>query len=574
LPDSFLPGMNVAPLYGGSGGALGNNPMEMLNQLSEMQLRQNQNKAFQLKLQANQAIGEAIASAPSLDEGVNAAAKIPGALAWGGEALANIKQFQNLTAMYQGEIAKQSQSGFETLMKMGVPAGLADWQQFQPVTQQGLQMISPLARDAASKQLQAITNAATLGFDKMDMNDPTQRAQAQELFKTRITGMAAMGGVTPETIQQFYPKASMLDLGNQSVPVQTSPSIARIGPNGEIQSPNVVTPTGPGFGKGLSPQLGGLGQLPVGGIYGGGASGAGQAQTGATGAPVPYTYKTGLGADGKPVLAGDGKPLVSSAQSAQFQSSPGAGVGGLTPLEAEANKNAQDEFIKDGQKTLEAARSTQLYAHQLANGYDYLAKGNLEGKPTDQMMMTGPWAAQRENLAKIANFAAGFTGGELPFDPSKIATLEDMQKAHQALKFSFLQQNLGQQREAAQTIMNAGTAVPGIENTVLGGRVLSDLQNATAQYGIDRYNFMNEYQQNNGGIIQPAAGAFAAQHKPQDYIGQVFQKYGMTADGDWTSPLAVKAARDKGYLTTPEAQHILRMHPEWKPGGAQPQGAQ
>ena len=113
MPDSILAGNNVAPL---GGGMMGTNPLEMLNTLSEIQNRQNQNTAFQLKMKANQAIGEAIASAPSLDEGISNAF-IPGAMSWGGEALGNWRAYQGLTATYHGQVAKQAQDGLEMLMR-------------------------------------------------------------------------------------------------------------------------------------------------------------------------------------------------------------------------------------------------------------------------------------------------------------------------------------------------------------------------------------------------------------------------------------------------------------------------
>ena len=133
-------------------------------------------------------------------------------------------------------------------------------------------------------------------------------------------------------------------------------------------------------------------------------------------------------------------------------------------------------------------------------------------------------------------------------------------------------QNLGQQREAATTIMNAGKAVPGIDNTPLGGKILSDIYHQTSQFIQDRYNFMNEYRAKNNGALVGADGAFAAQHQPQNYIAPVYARYGLDPDGGFANAQAVQNLVNKGYLTKADGVNIVRSHPEWKPGAVQ--GAQ
>ena len=163
------------------------------------------------------------------------------------------------------------------------------------------------------------------------------------------------------------------------------------------------------------------------------ASRAEQTSPQTSGSPTPYTYRTGLGANGAPVLAGDGKPLVASEQSISAPPTPGY-IGGMTPLEKQGNEEALKEFNTDGKKSFEAAQNAQMLTDQLGHGFDYLAKMNLTGTPLDKFLTSGAFAPQRENLAKMGNFIANQTGQPAPFNGQTVAKMEEMVKDTQQIR--------------------------------------------------------------------------------------------------------------------------------------------
>ncbi len=319
--------------------------------------------------------------------------------------------------------------------------------------------------------------------------------------------------------------------------------------------PNTLAPTvtsGPGN---VPLVVGGGG----GGMGGSGGSGGGVAR------PLP-TPQNGTNPPGNPPQnapqnalsaqpAGDGKPLIPPGLP-MVSPSVGKGVGGLNLLSAsqlDEAKTLQDDYAGPERKAFENANTTMGLLTEMDRDFDTMAKGG-------GFLVPGSGAKFRSSLAKFANTVGQMVNkdGAPLFDPSKVASIENLTKDTRRMGLTVLTTMLGNQREAAQTISNITQAVPDIENTYLGGKLLISSIKAATQRAIDQRNFENAWQADprNQGNLTGAIEAFNKAHPAQDYAAKVMDSFGLDATG-FKSPQSVIQAVQQGYLTRTQASKIL-----------------
>jgi hypothetical protein len=107
-----------------------------------------------------------------------------------------------------------------------------------------------------------------------------------------------------------------------------------------------------------------------------------------------------------------------------------------------------------------------------------------------------------------------------------------------------------------QTIERSMTAVPGIDNTFLGGQLVNRVIEGLAQRQIDEYNYIRDYGAANHGNMLGAEADFAATHPIRGLEDRILSEFGLGESG-FVSPAAVMQAHTRGYLTDQQAQDQL-----------------
>lgn len=158
-------------------------------------------------------------------------------------------------------------------------------------------------------------------------------------------------------------------------------------------------------------------------------------------------------------------------------------------------------FGKDADSYV-AANNTQGWLNQINHAADVMNKaGNV--------YQTGPYAPQRLALMGAINDAGRTLNLGQPFDLNAISSAEEMRKATTTAGFELSSHYEGHARQAAATIMNATSAVPGMSNSPQGVRLVSNGINEGAQSAKDmhEYNIARFSGQDPYGIAPGSVGA-------------------------------------------------------------------
>ena len=215
----------------------------------------------------------------------------------------------------------------------------------------------------------------------------------------------------------------------------------------------------------------------------------------------------------------------------------------------EAHAGPQREVFRQGQVALSQLDDIEAALEKMAS--------------TGGVLAPGAGAALRVSLAKGINLLSGIAGGKPVYDPTAIAAAEEATKEAIRLGFSSGKALLGGQREAMQTIDEAIDAVPGIQNTILGGKLIVAAMRAQIQRTQDQWKFEDEWRKRTGGDLTGADEKFAAAFPAEQYQKQVLGQFGLGPKG-FTTPEAVRDAYQRGDLTRDQAKDLLKTV---KPGG-------
>jgi hypothetical protein len=181
----------------------------------------------------------------------------------------------------------------------------------------------------------------------------------------------------------------------------------------------------------------------------------------------------------------------------------------------------------------------------------------------------GAFGSARADVAKTLNTFAGMAGIKLPFDPETIASTEDLYKQTQRLGAQVTQNLAPGGHNAASTISNLTKAVPGLDNTYLGAKLLITGYKQLLQRDVDYHDFQTQWLADHNNTLVGSDVAFNKAHPPQEYAKQAYDSMGMTEKG-FKSPQNLRDAVKQGWLKPQEAANIAKQ--QW-PNGP-PQGAQ
>lgn len=499
-----VPKGNPMDVTGGSSPSIGpstvSNPLSLLSSFADTQQKLNQVKLFNQTLAARQRAGQIMATAPDTATGLAEMQKDPQVSAFVPEIAQTVASTQNSILQNQGTVQTQATDAYHLLMS-GLPAVLQDKTAWPALANSVLAITSPAARPAMQQALKDWQSFLT---------DPELDSKGNPVPVTldkqnqRLSGVIIANG-QGDSVNRILAQPGTETVGGAVVPVTTTP--AQGGVHGEAPGTIAEVP-----GRQASPGSGG-GPAPAGGLV---DSAVGPLKVGSS-------------------------PSLGSGLLGQQSLSPAQ--------QAAATARAADW------------NGSELHAFQNAQ----MTSGLLDqmGADFDAMVKAGGWqvpgaaANLRQSFTGALNTFYQGLGQKPPFDATAQAAEENLTKNTRTMGLTVLTTMLGNQREAAQTIHDITQAVPSINNSYLGGKILIDTLGAANQRNIDRRNFENAWQARNQGNLQGADEAFNEQAPMTQYTDAVLAKYGLGPSGFETLPALENAAR-LGYISPKQAADIAR----------------
>lgn len=208
--------------------------------------------------------------------------------------------------------------------------------------------------------------------------------------------------------------------------------------------------------------------------------------------PVPGSPPGSQGT-AEPILGPDGKPIITK----------------LPANLQDARNKAYSDFAGKDTDSYLAAQNTHSWLEQMNHAAEVMNAGG-------GFLGTGPTAPHRLAFAATMNDILRTAGLPEAFDPTKVSSWEELKKATTTAGFELSSHYEGHARQAAQTIVNATSAVPSAENSPEGFKLVSAGIQEAAQNAIDLHNYKQTvYDQN--GDLNKAEVEFYKQNPAQAY---------------------------------------------------------
>ncbi len=513
------------------------NPLTLAGTYADVQNKLNTNKAFQLTLAAKQKLGQIMSTSPDIPTAIQRAQQDPSVAPFVPELVQTIAGTQESVQRYKQGQQTQNADAFSRAAAL-LPGEMVEEGSVKKNLPAVLRSIpDPGVRATVSDSMNHILEGLTT-----DLPDEPVAREA-ELMK-RITAAGLQTG-SLEAMGKLWAQPKAIDTGGE---IRTGteqgpiPTIADRKPGDFQASGNALT-------KSLAPQITQTGGVIVGGRNGNGGGGS---AGGGTGAAAPVSGFSAL--EGR--IGGDGKPLVPKGYSGLAPViSRGTGTGGsnvLSPEQQTISQQLAKDFAGPEKTQFDAANQAIGSLDEMDRNVDIMArKGGL--------LTPGSFGDTRLAFGKAVNTVATAFGAEPPFDPSSVAAGEDILKNTQRMGISTLQTMLGSQREAAETIKNmTERGVPGLDNSVMGFKVVASSIKAAAQRQLDLREFEKAWASDprNQGNLTGAVEEFNKLKPASGYINKALDNLGMDSAGFKTSDDVI-TARNKGFLTEKQALEIL-----------------
>lgn len=510
--------LNLGP----SAGSAPSNALGTLGAFAQVQNQLNANRLFQQQFAAKERLGQIIATSPTAEDGWDAAMKDPLVAPFAGEAYASFRQGQVALQQYTNEQQAGRDSGLKTVLS-GIAASGSDPSKLAANINSRLQMLPEINRSAVAPAAASIVKSLTDGLPK----DP---AAAQQEYAKRVAAQGIGSGVmNPGGVDAIFGGATTQDNGGAIVSGTQKPGYLGGGFTPGSSLTKVPPPQVNVTAGGGARTLGGYGPSPLGG--------------GPTGASPGNV--TGAGGASPPPIAGNGQPLQLDPASLPKTQLDSSGQPIRDP--------AKQSYVEDQLKTFNSAQPM----------YDMAANSMARLDAADQNIQSlakgGGWLTPgaggqlRASLGNIINTASAIIDPTKPppIDVTKQAAAQELIKDNINLGFQLAHTMFGGGREALGTIQNAIAAVPGIDNTPLGGRLLAGVLKAGAQWQLDQRQYKQMQLQKTGGDLTGSDEAFARLYPPSSYVEPVLKQFGLGPKG-FESRQAVQSAFSQGLLGDPK----------------------
>jgi hypothetical protein len=172
---------------------------------------------------------------------------------------------------------------------------------------------------------------------------------------------------------------------------------------------------------------------------------------------------------------------------------------------------SQDAFGEKARGQYASAAGTMRAMEDLEQQFDSL---NAQGPG---WFTTGSGAQWKLEFGKTMNGIAQSVGAPPIYNPEKLAAGEDMVKQTKLAGMQTLATFFGGQREAASIVQSTQGAVPGIENTPMGGKLVLNGIREAARWQMDQHTFMTNWFYQHAGNMVGADVAFSQKYPPQMY---------------------------------------------------------
>lgn len=184
------------------------------------------------------------------------------------------------------------------------------------------------------------------------------------------------------------------------------------------------------------------------------------------------------------------------------------------PSSMAMNPDAQGIVIGQTTAALDASRQADQAAQESTLQLSAMRHA-AEGLPETGFVAPGQWAETRGQIAKSLNTLASMAGIQLPFNPSEVASIEEMNKL--TTQFGFALARTTGSDVASSVISQGVAAVPSIENTPQGFRTITGLIQAGLNRTRDYHNFLEDWANQTGGDLTGAADYFNKAAPPSLY---------------------------------------------------------
>lgn len=515
-----------------------------MEQMANIRNLMNQNNLFQQTFQAKQKAGQIMATAPDVNTGLQRLQADPTTAAFAPELMNTYRQLDLTNTQVQGAQQTMYSSAMHDIMQ-SLPSAYMDMTTFDKAMSARIGAQSPMTQQYL-KDTGAVQSLRSALFDDL----PQDQTNAAKAYKMRWNALMLGAGFSPETVSGIAGKAESQDIGGKIRSTIHAPGVMG---GATTEAPGTVDKT-------LAPTVANVGGVP---LILDQNSGYQPTPANALGVQTPGTSQPTA-----PVQkAGDGKPLVPSPDTL---TAPGittvpsrmnpTGLPVLSQAQQEASQKLSEAYGGSEKHAFDNANTTLSTLEYMDADYDKLATS------PNKWLTPGFAGKARTSLANLANTVTQMVSDpknvKLPVPAENVASAESFIKATRYLGLQVLTTMLGNQREAAQTIQNITEAVPSIDNTYLGGKVLIDTIKAQTQRVIDERNWDNAWIAKNKTLLG-AAEAFNAAHPPEQYAQTVLSKYGLSTKG-FSDPLMVRKLAQQGYLDKTQAMAILNKQ---FPGG-------
>ena len=577
MPDDNIlggGGVNASiPLDAGKG-TQGPDPLERASQIIP----------FAAKMQA----GQIIASAPDQQTAIDQLQRNPSIAAFAPDLINNYTQMHNIATQTSGMERGQNQDvlqGFfsQMLPKMQDP-------KFDPSAAIDSYEAS-VPKDLLDRQGGALRSSLNSYRELFHSTPPAQ-------IPNLLVGLLSASGVDPHQFTHMLSTPMIYHGagGGQQAALQ-NPAFGA--------APGAITAAGPMLAPGIAPSnvtgpvLGsvlpaaGTPDQPVGGaapsaaggpndgignalgatLDGVNASAGGMSQSGETRAPAPLNGTPNTPApsrpgpypgappqppspDEDPTVAGDGKSLVSWSGPAESGTYGATQLGGLinpdsgkplTPAQMQVSDNASKQASED-QAKLTAVQTAKSQLDQMIDLYKTMNK--------DPEYRTGTLKPMSQELFKGVNsiWQQFFPGKDLPFDPKQVGAGEAFMKVSSQLQAQ-MAKTLTRGQESNHIFDSISSSFPGLENTPLGGLLVSEGTRAIMQRQLDLVNYEQQYADHFGNYYN-AEVKFNRDHPLTAYEEPILAKYGMGPEG-FTSKAQMQWLFKQGLLGS--AQNAAKL---------------
>lgn len=554
-------------------------PLSMLNDYAQLQgrLLDNQNKTQDLR--AYDSLGQTIATSPP-EQLYDNLRRNPG-LARHPEVITNIANAGLATtniAKAQQEMTDDASKAWGTSLAQIYNSPNPTQEQWDALVQARADtMADPVARN------NFITHSYDIGRSIF------AGATSPDQVKQRILGQVTSSVGSWEAIQGGILGGPMETIGDRPFfrPLGGPPgTILPVTPTGTVGA-SPLQPLGSAFGaspSAMTPQPNALAPqpaAPTGPDYGPGAVTTSPLQPPGS-APATTTAAPGVTppptAPAAPQMAADGTmppgSLAGKSLDKPLAPSPITGSTGFDPAVQEAVTHRLEQF-RDGEH---GDLSKYTAAQAITQNTAYIRDAFNRLQQAGGWMTPGPGETARFDAIRRINVIRQALGMD-PLSKAAEADFTELQKQQVILGFQSLSQFFGHGREAAQTIETGMHAVPGAENSFLGGQLINRSIEAMAEREMRRYKFMDQFQAENHGSLSGADEAFNAIDPAAATATKVLSEFGMGPNGFRGATAAdtqanITGAYNKGYLSWDEADNLLHGRPaDWKqterkvPGG-------